>query len=88
LFFWARNSKSSNAEVDYLTVKDGEIYPIEVKSGASGRLKSLHMLLDTYANCKEGWVLQCSSYRELANQKLIFWPLYSTAVLGNQEQVN
>jgi len=87
LFFWARDSKNSNAEVDYLTIKDGNIYPIEVKSGASGRLRSLHILLETYTNCEYGWVLQCSPYKKLPQQKLIFWPLYATAQLGNQEQI-
>jgi uncharacterized protein len=87
LFFWARDSKNSNAEVDFLTVKDGKIYPIEVKSGSSGRLRSLHILLETYRNCEYGWILQCSSYKKLLEQKLVFWPLYATSQLGNQKQI-
>ena len=45
LFCWARECKSSNAEVDYLGASGGRIYPVEVKSGATGRLKSMHQFL-------------------------------------------
>ncbi len=43
LFFWARDPGS--AEVDYLIAHKGIIYPIEVKAGKSGRLKSLHLFI-------------------------------------------
>ncbi|AQT67928.1 hypothetical protein STSP2_01080 [Anaerohalosphaera lusitana] len=87
LFYWSRTAKSSNAEVDYLTVRDSTIYPIEVKSGPAGRLRSLHLCLEAYPNCPQGWVLQDGPYQELPSQKLIFWPLYATPHLGNRQQL-
>ncbi len=45
LFFWARDKKSSHAEVDYLININSQILPIEVKSGKTGSLKSLHLLM-------------------------------------------
>lgn len=42
LNYWLRQGRSSNAEVDYVFGLNGQIIPIEVKSGATGRLKSLH----------------------------------------------
>ncbi len=45
LYYWARESASSNAEIDYLGACGGHIYPVEVKSGATGRLKSMHQFL-------------------------------------------
>ena len=45
LHYWARTTKSSNAEVDFVTEHEGEIIPIEVKYGVSGRLRSLHQLM-------------------------------------------
>jgi len=87
LYYWSRNAKSSNAEIDYLTVRDGKIYPIEVKSGSAGRLRSLHLMLETYPNCPQGWVLQSGPYRELPQQKLVFWPLYATPQLGDRYQL-
>ena len=38
LFYWARESRTSNAEVDYLGASGGRIFPVEVKSGTTGRL--------------------------------------------------
>ncbi len=42
LYFWARELRSSTAEVDYLTLDGTQVIPVEVKSGVTGRLKSLH----------------------------------------------
>ncbi len=76
LYYWSRLVKSSTAEVDYLAVINGEIYPLEVKSGTSGRLKSLHLCLDKYRNCPKGLVFSDRPYQELPDQNLIFLPLY------------
>lgn len=46
LFFWARDAKSASAEVDFIIAIDGNILPIEVKFGAHGHLKSLHVFLN------------------------------------------
>lgn len=45
LYFWCREAQSSTAEVDYIIVVKGQIIPIEVKAGATGRLKSLQVFL-------------------------------------------
>ncbi len=42
MYHWARDKKNSSAKIDYLYVFDGNILPIEVKSGPKGKLKSLH----------------------------------------------
>lgn len=44
--FWVREKNQSTAEVDFLFQYDGLIIPIEVKSGASGSLRSLHIYMD------------------------------------------
>jgi len=46
LNFWVREKKQSNAEVDYLVPYNSLAIPVEVKSGASGRLRSLHQFID------------------------------------------
>ena len=46
LNFWVREKSSSTAEVDYLITHDGKLFPIEVKSGTSGKLKSLQIFMD------------------------------------------
>ncbi len=46
LFYWLREKKTSSAEVDYLIVSGTSVIPVEVKAGATGRLKSLHVFLN------------------------------------------
>jgi predicted AAA+ superfamily ATPase len=46
LFFWARESRNSSAEVDYMLAEGGEVIPVEVKAGKTGTLKSMHAFLD------------------------------------------
>ncbi len=45
LFFWARDAKNAQAEVDFILNIDSKIIPIEVKSSATGKLKSLLLLM-------------------------------------------
>lgn len=45
LTYWLRESRSTNAEVDYVLALHGQITPIEIKSGATGSLKSLHQFI-------------------------------------------
>ena len=76
LFYWARNARGSSAEVDYLAIRDGRIVPVEVKSGAAGSLRSLHLMLATYPHCADGVVLYSGPYSRLPAQRLTFMPLY------------
>lgn len=46
LRFWVREKKGSTAEVDYLFKYQGRIIPVEVKSGATGALRSLHQYME------------------------------------------
>ncbi|NOZ38211.1 MAG: ATP-binding protein, partial [Gammaproteobacteria bacterium] len=84
LFYWAREARGSNAEVDYLVVREGKIYPVEVKSGAGGSLRSLHLMLEKYRNCPQGLVLYSGTSKKLPGQKLVFLPLYSVATIGDR----
>jgi predicted AAA+ superfamily ATPase len=46
LYYWYRDKKGSNAEVDYLVNLGGDILAIEVKAGLSNSLKSLRSFID------------------------------------------
>lgn len=46
LVFWVREKKQSDAEIDYLLNHNGKIIPIEVKSGSSGKMKSLKIFMN------------------------------------------
>ncbi|MBF0316450.1 MAG: DUF4143 domain-containing protein [Oligoflexia bacterium] len=43
LCYWLREGKRNNAEIDYLIENKGQIVAIEVKTGKSGTLRSLHL---------------------------------------------
>ncbi len=45
-FFWVRQKADATTEVDFVIHHDGKIIPIEVKSGATGTLRSLHLFMD------------------------------------------
>jgi len=45
LYFWTREEKNSNAEIDYLLSHQNSVIPVEVKAGKTGTLKSLHLFL-------------------------------------------
>ena len=76
VYYWSREAKSSSAEVDFLIESKGQIVPIEVKSGISGKLRSMHLLIKTYPNVSAGYVLSTRPHSEITDQKLIFYPLY------------
>lgn len=46
LYYWHREARSSNAEVDYVISSKGRIVPIEVKAGTRGQMQSLHLFLE------------------------------------------
>jgi predicted AAA+ superfamily ATPase len=76
IYYWSRRVKSSSSEVDFVVVIDGGIHPVEVKSGASGRLKSLHLFLKTYQNSPGGIVFSGRPYDALPEKRITFMPLY------------
>lgn len=45
LYYWERDKKGATAEVDYVIQQESEIFPIEVKAGTTGSLKSLSQFL-------------------------------------------
>ena len=85
LFYWSRQAKSSSAEVDYLVQQNKRILAVEVKSGVSGTLKSLHFLLQSNKHISEGIVFSSREFDVLPEQQIRFVPIYfagSTALTG------
>jgi uncharacterized protein len=46
LHYWYREQKGATSEVDYLMVIKDRLLPVEVKSGKTGTLRSLHNFMD------------------------------------------
>jgi len=45
LYYWAREKRNAEAEIDFVTELKDSILPIEVKAGKTGSLKSLHIYI-------------------------------------------
>ncbi len=85
LYFWQRQARSSNAELDYLLQSAQEIFPIEVKSGAAGKLKSLRFFLEEHKSMRHGF--RFSSLNYAVEERLVSLPLYAVASVMALEAV-
>ena len=77
LYFWTREKEKSVAEVDYLIQKNERIVPIEVKSGKSGKMQSLHLFLNEK---KVEYGIRTSLENFCQYDKINVYPLYA---IGN-----
>ncbi len=77
VYFWNRDKKGSQAELDYLISVEGELVPVEVKSGSAGKLKSLHLFLDKNPEVKWGYVFSDRNISQIQEQRIKFMPLYT-----------
>jgi hypothetical protein len=73
-YFWSRESKSSSAETDYLVISGPKVYPAEVKSGKTGKLKSLRMFLDEHPDSALG--IRFSRHDLSLHDRVLSIPLY------------
>ncbi|OQX73544.1 MAG: hypothetical protein B6D64_13760 [Bacteroidetes bacterium 4484_276] len=89
LFYWVREKRDSNAEIDYLVESGNTTIPVEVKAGKTGTLKSLHVFM---LEKKKGYAIRFNadlpsltdvettvkmkSSNEQVNYKLLSMPLY------------
>jgi uncharacterized protein len=73
LFYWERAKKNSSAEVDYVLNIGSRIVPLEVKSGKTGRLKSLQVFLDEK---KLDVGLRVSQHKFSFERRILSIPLY------------
>jgi len=74
LYYWAREARNSNAEIDYLFTKKGKIIPSEIKSGEKGTLKSLIMFIKKFNTEK---ALKISQAKYSIDEPIINLPFYA-----------
>lgn len=84
LYYWQRDVKGSEAELDYLFQLKGKLIPIEVKSGTRGHLKSLQLFLENHPDTP--FAIRFSMHNYSAHQKLLSYPLYAVPA-GVQWQI-
>lgn len=78
LYYWLREAKNSNAEVDYLVQVGNSICPVEIKSGMKGSMRSLYIFLET-KNIAYGIRSSLENFSQF--DKIKICPLYA---LGNK----
>lgn len=77
LFYWCKESRGSEAEVDFLVQIKEHVVPIEVKSGISKRIKSMHIFLDSHPNSPYGLRFWAGNY--LQEDNIYSYPLFAIA---------
>lgn len=77
LYYWHREAKSSNAEVDFIVEKKGDIIPVEIKSGPKGTMKSMQLFLQSHPNSPYGLKIYEGEYS--TQNQLEEIPLYGIA---------
>ena len=76
LYYWHREARSSNAEIDYVISNQGRIIPVEVKAGTRGQMQSLHLFLGE-RRLKHGLRVSGENFASYDNIKTI--PLYAVS---------
>ncbi len=78
LYYWHREAKSSNAEVDYLLQIGDKILPVEVKAGTKGSMQSMKLFMDTRKSEKG---IRISQENFSAFENIEIYPLYAVSNL-------
>jgi len=81
LYYWHREAKSSNAEVDYLIQQNTGILPIEVKAGTKGSMQSLYLFMETKKTVKG---IRVSQENFSTYQNIDVYPLYAVENIVNK----
>lgn len=81
LYFWKREVKSSNAEVDYVFQQGENIIPLEVKAGTRGSMQSMHLFISEKSS---EFGIRCSSENFSSFDKIKVVPLYAAGALISQ----
>ena len=84
LYFWKRESKGAQSEVDYIYDYQHEILPIEVKSGHGSTLRSMHQFLEEHKKSKLGIRFWSENY--LLSPTIDSRPLYAIVTLAHPDQ--
>ena len=74
LYYWQREQRGSQAEIDYLVQIGVHIVPIEVKAGTKGAMQSLHLFMNEKKS-KKGIRTSLENFGNLENIEI--YPMYA-----------
>ena len=78
LFYWHNEGRGTSAEVDYVIQRNSSILPIEVKSGKTGKMKSMRVFLKKH-HSNYGIRLSLENFSRYNNISIM--PLYSASII-------
>jgi predicted AAA+ superfamily ATPase len=78
LYYWQREKRQSNAQVDFLLQNREQILPIEVKSGTQGAMQSLRLFM-AEKNIKKGIRTSLENFTQYEN--IDVYPIYAISNL-------
>lgn len=78
LFYWHRQERGSNAEIDYVIRQGSEIVPVEIKSGYSGKMQSMRLFMKE-KNLNRGIRSSLENFGRDGNIEIV--PLYAISTL-------
>ncbi|QBN19549.1 ATP-binding protein [Flavobacterium nackdongense] len=76
LYYWHRENKTGNAEVDYIVQKNSTILPVEIKSSTSGAMQSLRVFLRE-KNSQKGVRFSLENFSSIDD--IAIYPLYAVS---------
>ena len=85
LYYWTRNERTAQAEVDYVMAIKQDIIPIEVKSGPGSTLKSMHIFLENHPHSPFGIRFSTQNYSVYEN--IYSYPLYAVSMAIKSESI-
>ena len=76
LYYWENLSNGTTSEVDYIINRNMQVVPIEVKSGTSGKMKSLRVFMQKK---HLHYAIRCSleNFSRLEQDGMDILPLYA-----------
>jgi len=83
LYYWQRDAKNSQAEVDYVCQFNNAIVPIEVKAGTKGSMQSLYLFLKE-KKLTQGFRISLENFSSI--EQIGILPIYAVHNLGDNVQ--
>lgn len=83
LFYWQREAKNSQAEVDYVVQFNNAIVPVEVKAGTKGSMQSLYLFLKE-KKLSQGFRISLENFSKM--EQISILPVYAVNNLADNLQ--
>ena len=74
LYYWQREQRGSQAEIDYIVQSNSTVLPIEVKAGTRGAMQSLHLFMKE-KNSTKGVRTSLENFGKIGNIEI--YPMYA-----------